>query len=222
MKKINYFKFAAIAMTFAFALTVTPQTAYAQLSKKQTKQLQKERDKEYQKKIKEYKTEKWKLSGSSHTIEVTLLEHYAKLGESEHNKEFVGEVSQCKSINVCKQFALTNAQNRYALLASGNVKGRIESMLAADANMPQIEIDKFIAAYENQVKAEVGGVLTESYSIVKDNGTTKEYKTFFILNEEKAGAARARAMERSLRETKIAIKDAEEISKFVNEEFDLE
>jgi hypothetical protein len=114
--------------------------------------------------------------------------------------------------------------NRYATLASGNVKGRIESLLRADANMPQIEIDKFIAAYENQVKAEVGGVLTESYSIVRENSKTKmkEYKTFFILNEEKAGLARRRAMERSLLETQIAVKEADEISKFVNEGFSLE
>jgi len=94
--------------------------------------------------------------------------------------------------------------------------------LRADANMPQIEIDKFIAAYENQVKAEVDGVLTESYSIIKEKGATNEYKTFFILNEEKAGLARKRALERSLLETKIAVREAEEISKFVNEGFSLD
>jgi hypothetical protein len=203
-------------------LTAAPQDAVAQLSKKQQKQLQKERNKEHKKKLKEYKAENWKLGASSRTIEVALLEHYAKLGEDENNKEFVGEVSQCQSINVCKQFALTNALNRYATLASGNVKGRVESMLRADANMPQVEIDKFIAAYENQVKAEVGGVLTESYSIVKDDGKNKQYKTFFILNEEKAGMARKRALERSLLETKIAVKEAQEISKFVNEGFSIE
>jgi len=202
---------------FAFA----PQTTYAQLSKKQTKTLNKEREKQYQKVIKVYQKEGWKLSGSSRTIEVALLEHYSNLSEK-GNVEFVGEVSTCKSINVCKQFALTNAQNRYASLASGNVKGRIESLLRADANMPEIEIDKFIAAYENMVKAEVGGVLTESYSIVKDKGDSKEFKTFFIMNEEKAGAARMRAMERSLRETKITVDEAKEISKFVNEGFKLD
>ena len=153
---------------------------------------------------------------------MALLEHYAKLAESDQNREFVGEVSQCQSINVCKQFALTNALNRYATLASGHVKGRIESIMRADATTPQVEMDKFIAAYENLVKGEVGGVLTESYSIVKDNGATKEYRTFFILNEEKAMAARKRALERSLLETKIAIREAEEISKFVNEGFSLE
>jgi len=221
MKKISFLRFAVMALVAVFVFALAPQTTYAQLSHKQEKKLSKEREKQYQKKIKEYKAEGWKLNGSSRTIEVALLEHYQKLSEKD-NVEFVGEVSSCKSINVCKQFALTNAQNRYASLAGGNIKGRIESLLRADANMPQIEIDKFIAAYENMVKAEVGGVLTESYSIVKEKGDTKEFKTFFIMNEEKASIARMRAMERSLKETKITIDEAKEISKFVNEGFNLD
>ena len=223
MKYIEYLKMMTLSVVATlFFLTVAPHNTYAQLTKKQQKQLQKELNKEYKKKMAEYKKENWKLTGSSRTLEVALLTHYQKLGEDENNKEFVGEVSQCQSINVCKQFALNNALNRYATLASGNVKGRIESLLRADANMPQVEIDKFIAGYENLVQAEVSGVLTESYSIVRSKGNGNEYKTFFILNEEKAGMARKRALERSLLETKIAIKEAEEISKFVNEGFKLE
>jgi hypothetical protein len=207
---------AAVAMFMFISQDVCAQ------SKRSQKQKQKELDKEYKKKISEYNKGNWKLAGSSRTLEVALLKHYEKLGEDENNKEFVGEVSQCQSINVCKQFALNNALNRYATLASGHVKGRIESMMRANALSTQEEMDKFIAAYENMVQAEVSGVLTESYSIVKENGNTKEYKTFFIMNEEKAGAARKRALEKSLLETKIAVKEAEEISKFVNEGFNLD
>ena len=179
----NFFKIALMAFVAVFTLVVVPEVACAQMSEKAIKKIQKKKDKkdvnQYKKKMKEYEKGGWKLSGSSRTLEVALLEHYMKLAESEHNEEFVGEVSQCKSINVCRQFALTNAHNRYAMLASGNVKGRIESLLRADADMPEVEIDKFIAGYENHVKAEISGILTESYSIVKDNGATKEYKTFF-------------------------------------------
>ena len=219
MKRIKYI---VTSIVVAFMLAAVPQTADAQLSKKQQKQLQKALKKEYKQKMTEYKKENWKLSGSSRTLEVALLTHYQKLGEDAENKEFAGEVSQCQSINVCKQFALNNAINRYATLASGHVKGRVESIMRADATTPQVEMDKFIAAYENLVKGEVGGILTESYSIIKEKGNTNEYKTFFILNEEKAGAARKRAMERSLIETKIAVREAEEISKFVNEAFGME
>ena len=220
--KRNLLKTAVTALIVTLGLISFPQTILAQTSKKMEKTLNKQRDKEYKIKIKEYKKEGWKLSGSSRTLEVALLEHYIKLAENKQNREISGEVSQCQSINICKNFALINAQNRYAALASGNIKGRTEALLRADANMPEVEMDKFISAYENLVKAEVSGVLTESYSIVKDNGKTKEYKTFFILNEEKASIARKRALERSLLETKITIIEAEEISRFVNEGFNLE
>ena len=225
MKYIHFFKTSIMTVIASILLlTLVTHDAVAQLSKKQAKQLQKERDKEYKKKITEFNKEGWKLAGSTRTLEVALLTHYQKLGEDlENNQEFVGEVSQCQSINICKQSALNNALNRYASLASGNVKGRIESMLRADANMPQVEIDKFIAAYENLVQAEVSGALVETFSIVKEKKDgSKEYKTFFVLNEEKAGASRRRAMERSLLETKIATREAEEISRFVNEGFKIE
>jgi len=209
-----------MAFLAIFILSAIPQNACAQLSKKQEKTLQKERDKEYKKKIDEYKKGGWKLGASSKTIEVALLEHYQKLAQSDKNVEFTGEVSECKSINVCRQFALTNAQNRYASLASGNIKGRVMSLLEANANTPDAEIDKFISTYENSVQAEVSGVLTESYSLVKDNGDgTKAYQTIFILNEEKAGAARQAALKRALAESKLALADADQISKFVNESF---
>ena len=212
-----------LVVSATILLTVAPQDACAQVAKKQEKQMQKALDKEYKSKMAEFKKEGWKLDATSRSIEVTLLTHISKLAE-DNNKEFYGAVSQCQSINVCRQFALNNAINRYATLASGDVKGRIDAMMRADASagMSQVEMDKFIAAYENLVKAEVGGVLTESYSVVKDKGNAKEYRTYFILNEEKAGAARKRALERSLLETKMAAKEAEEISRFVNEGFNLD
>lgn len=219
MKK-HVLKVAAVAAMMC-AVSVS---ANAQMSDKAQSKVQKQKDKAdknwYKKKTAEYEKGGWKISGSTKTLEVALLEHQLKLNET-GNVETVGQVSQCKSIGVCKGFALTQAQNNYAQKASGHVKGRIEAMMRADDNEAEIEMNKFIAAYESMVKAEIGGVLTESFSVVKDNGTTKEYETYFIINEEQALAARKKALERSLLETKLAVKEAEEISKFVNEGFEL-
>jgi hypothetical protein len=220
MKSI--FKISVMAFLSVVLLSAMPQSASAQVSKKMEKTLQKQRDKEYKVKIKEYQKAGWKLAGGSRTIEVALLEHYEKTADKK-NKEFTGDVSQCKSINICRQAALNNAQNRYASLASANVKGRIESLLRADANQVDTEIDKMIAAYEKAVQADISGALAESYSIVKENGDgTKAFQTIFIVNEEEAASARMRAMEKSLRETKITVKEAEEISKFVQDGFNLD
>jgi hypothetical protein len=219
--KVQILKTTIITLVAALILIAVPQNTFAQ-SKKLEKKLQKETDQQYKNKIKEYEKDGYKLVGGSRTLEVALLEHYKKIADTK-NKEFIGEVSQCKSMNVCRQTALNNAQNRYASLASGNIKGRIESLLRSDANLPETEIDKMIGAYEKSVQADISGALVESYSIVKENSNgTKTFQTVFIINEEEAASARVRAMEKSLRETKISIKEAEEISKFVNEGFNLE
>ncbi|MDR0605797.1 MAG: hypothetical protein LBG80_16000 [Bacteroidales bacterium] len=221
--KVKKLKTIVMTLVAVLILVAAPQKSFAQtFTKKQEKQLAKQNEKMYKTKIKEYQEEGWKLAGGSRTLEVALLEHYKKLSDDK-NKEFIGQVSQCKSINVCRQSALNNAQNSYASLASADIKGRASSMIRADAETPETEIDKMIAAYERTIKADIGGALVESYSIVKENGNgTKSFQTIFIINEEEAASARMRAMEKSLRETKISVKEAEEISRFVQEGFNIE
>ena len=221
MKLQNRLKFATLLFIAIIGFIAFPQEALAQ-TKKLEKTKQKAENKQYKEKMKEYNKEGWKLAGGSRTLEVALLEHYEKTAD-EKNQEFIGDVSQCKSINVCRQSALNNAQNRYASLASGNIKGRVTSLLRANANVPQEEVDKMIAAYERAVQVDVSGILKESYSIVKENANgTKSFQTIYIVNEETASAARLNAMKQSLKETKITIDEMEQILKFVDEGFSIE
>jgi ABC-type metal ion transport system substrate-binding protein len=183
----------------------------------------KEINRMYKSKMAEYKQEGWKLSSSSKTMEVALLEHYEKLYDTQtENKELVGEVSQCQSINVCKQMATNNALTHYASLARSVVRGRIASDVNADATRLQAEFDKMYAAYERLVSAEIRGVLTESYAIVKEDKQARQYKLFFVVNEEKAAAARIRALQRAAEETAVAQEYATKITDFVREGFELE
>lgn len=181
--------------------------------------LQRETSKMYKAKIKEYKKEGWKLAGSSKTLEVALLEHYEKMKDPQ-NVELVGEVSQCKSLNVCKQAAYNNALITYANLAGSTLKGRVVSDLNVDQSDEEGEFDKMYAAYERLVQQEVKGVLTESYAIVKERGGSKQYKVFFLVNEEKASLARMRALERAAKETEVAQKYANKIADFVRKGFE--
>lgn len=173
----------------------------------------------YKGKMKEYNREGWKLAGSSKTLEVALLEHYEKLKDPK-NEELVGEVSQCKSLNVCKQAAFNNALITYANLAGSTLKGRVVSDLNVDQSSEEGEFDKMYAAYERLVQQEVKGILTESYAIVKEKGGTKQYKVFFLVNEEKASVARLRALERAAQESAAAQKYATKIADFVRKGFD--
>ncbi|GHS85998.1 hypothetical protein FACS1894201_06390 [Bacteroidia bacterium] len=218
MKK-NYLKIAVMALVAVFMLTVVPESVVAQ-SKKQDKQLQKARDKQFKDRKKEFNKDGWKLSGSAKTIDVALLEYYQKLNSNENNYEIVGEVSACQSVNVCKQAAFNNAVTEYAGRASSAVKGRIASDVNLDQTSGKGEFDKFYGAYERLVEAEIKGVLQQSFSIVKEKSDgTREYKTFYIIDEESASKARVRAMENAVKETQLAQEYANKVTEFVREGF---
>ena len=47
--------------------------------------MQKQLNKEYKQKIKQFKKEKWQIYASSHSLEVALLQHYDKLAKGGDN-----------------------------------------------------------------------------------------------------------------------------------------
>lgn len=189
----------------------------------ENKQLQKALKKEYKAKMKEYKKEKWKLFGSSRTLEVALLQHYDQLNTlGEDAREVVGIAARFKSKNVGHQQAINNACVTYAQQVGSHLKGRVVSDLAANGDDTSAEFDHFYAAYERLVEKEIKGEMTESYSIIRCiNPKTDEYEmqTYFIVNESAATRARIRAMENALKESEAAQRYAQKVSDFVREGF---
>ncbi|MDR3245566.1 MAG: hypothetical protein LBT50_03945 [Prevotellaceae bacterium] len=230
MKK-SFFMIAVMAIFAAIMITgcggskqvaSTPQVAttpqQAVLSLKEQRAA--EQQKMYSTRLTELKKDGWKLSGSTKTLEVALLDHYIKLYDDENGGygELSGEVSQCKSINICRQAATNNAINEYANLTGSYVKGKLNTAIAANANIPSAEVDLLVGGLERFVAAEIKGVLTESFSLVKEEaGGNRQYKSFFLVSKAAESAARTKAMEDALKETKITMETAKEISKFVNE-----
>jgi uncharacterized protein YceK len=186
----------------------------------QNRKLKKEWKKAYETKLKEFKKEGWKLSASSKTLEISLLEHYAQLRDS-NSRELVGEVSRFNSVNAAKQAAYQNAIILYANTAGSTLRGRIVSDLNIDQSNAE-EFDKMYAAYERLVQQEINGELTESFTVIKDNGKTKQMRTFFIVNEDKAMQSRLKAFRRAAEETSLAQKYASRIAAFVREGFKTE
>ena len=155
--------------------------AYSQSQRK----IEKIRSKQYKSKIKELKGAGWELNSSSRTLEIALLDHYEKLKDP-NNQEIIGTASG-KSTNVLRQVAFNNAITYYAGQAASVVKGRIVSDQFSDGSDESAiaEFDKFYAAYERLVNAEIkSGVLMESFSIRRKSGSIYEYQTFFIVNED--------------------------------------
>ena len=208
MKRLFLFLLAAIMMVGA-----------VESVNAENKLLRKAQKKEYKNKMKQFKKEGWTLYGSSRTLEVVLLTHYDKLEAlGERGYELMGEASKYKNNNVGKQTAINNACNIYARNAGSYVKGRIVSDLASNGEDVSTEFDHFYAAYETAVGKEIKGELTESFTIVRDNGDgTKTMQVYFTVDEDAATQARIRAFENAKRESEAAQKYAREVSKFINE-----
>jgi len=189
----------------------------AQSDKKYNKAM----EKVYKDKSKELKKGKWQISGSSLTMDVALMKHLRTINNDDKNKEIVVEVSMCKSINVCKSEALNNALIEYAQNAGSYIRGRVTSDMFnnSSAEVPE-EFDKFYAAYERLVSAEVKGDVEFSFAVEKTNGSGKSYRAYYIVNEDKASKARLRAMQRAAEETRLAQQYANQVADFVSAGFE--
>lgn len=210
-------------LMFVVAMAVAMPNSYAQYEK----MLKKEQKKEFKKKIKEYNKGKWEVFGTSHTLEVAVLNHYTKLQE-EGAQELSGVASSFMSKNIGKQAALNSAINDYARQAQTIVRGRVLSDMFSDSDEVPAEFDKFYAAYEAMVVKEIKGELEPTYSIIRSKGKDKDGKetyemmSFYIVNDAKASKARMRAMENAFKESNMAQQYAKKVSEFVSESFKIE
>ena len=205
------------------AMAIAMPNSYAQeLTKKQHRKI----EKEARKQAKKLEKKGWEVFGVSYSLEKALTKHYEKL-EAGDAREMMGVASSFISKNVGKQAAMNGAINDYARLAQSMVRGRVLSDLFSDGDDVPAEFDKFYAAYESMVVKEIKGELIPSFSIIRSKGMQDgkevfEMRTFFVIDENEASKARLRAMESAYRESNMAQKYADKVSKFVSDGFNLE
>ena len=175
--------------------------------------------KEYKTKMKTFKKGKFKITGTSRSLEVSLLKHYEKL-DSEKFEEIVIVSENCPTINLCDRKSLTDASSLYATRASSFVKGRVVSEAGYDASErrnDKTDQDKFWAAYEQKVSANVSDALKKSFAVVKKKGKAYEYQSFYLVENEEARKARLNALRQAQEETEASVEWAETVSDFINE-----
>ena len=215
MKKIDLSIITiAVMCLFCFSLD-----GYSQKkSEPYSKEAVKKRRKMARSKIKELKKDGWKIDGSK-TLEIALSDHYDKL-EVENSQELVSDAT-CKSIGVCKEKMFDDACRNYASYANSFVKGRVTSDKNTDQSdlKANAEFDKMYAAYERLVAKNIKGEVKPSLTIYKENEGIKQYRTFYVVNEDEAAKARLNAIKQASEETKVAQEYAKKISDFVNEGF---
>ena len=189
-------------------------------SKTLAKQKAKQEKKEYKQKVKKYQKEGWDIFGSSHTLEMALLTHYEAM-EKEGAAEITGFATSA-SKNIGKDKLMMSACTSYAQMAGSNLKGRIVEDMGSQVTTEEMEeFEHFYAAYENNVKAEIRCELRPSYSIYRpakvQGKDAFEFEGHFIIDETAASRARIRAFKNAAKESAVAQKYADLVSKFIEE-----
>lgn len=209
MKKTIVLAFMALAMV------AVPANA-------QNKQLEKQLKKEYKLKMKEYAKGDWKVFGTSRTLEVALLLHYEKLADDGVKEITTQTVSTNK--NLAKDKLMMNACTKYAQEMGSNIKGRITADMGSRLTPEELEeFEHFYAAYENSVSAEIKGELHNTFCIyreIKHNGVPAyEFEAYYVVDMDAASKARIRAFQNAAKESAVAQKYADQVSKFIEEAF---
>ena len=189
-------------------------------SKSLAKQKAKQEKKEYKQKVKKYQKEGWEILGSSHTLEVALLSHYQAL-EKEGVSELIGYATS-SSKNVGKDKLMMSACTTYAQMIGSNLKGRVVEDMGSIVSTEELsEFEHFYSAYENSVKAEIRGELRPSYTVYREitihGKPAYEFEALYVIDEVAASRARIRAFKNAAKESAVAQKYADQISKFIEE-----
>lgn len=221
MKKEHSLRFVAMVFMAILVWTMAPQNVQAQASQKNLKQEEKQSGKNFKEKVKELEKGGWKIAGDYRTLELAIIEHQNQIDENSAKYYSVtGEVNKCRSIDACKQAVLFQVQRELAEEISSDIEGIGTQLLNLDLASGD-EINNLINTTVRYTKADVSGLFTPSYSIIKDNSDgTKSFRTFFIVDLAKRSAIQLSALEKAAKETKLSIEQSEAIQKFVRKTLD--
>lgn len=162
-------------------------------------------------KKKELKENGWKYYDDGRTLDLALLDFRR---DSKGKRTIVGHVTSCEYD--CLLDAQEMAQGFYAAGIIDKVKAKIQKFGFNLQGVSKTEFNGIIKAFEKNATVEIGRVLKSSYSVYKEEGGTRNFKTYFIVDEEAAHIARKRALARAIEEVGIGKKIGEEISNYIN------
>jgi len=212
---------AVMVLIAGFVLSVIPQGASAQVNEKNAKQERKQAGNNFKDKVKELKAEGWKISGDYRTLDLAIIEFQNQLDENPEKYDFVsGEVSKCRSVDACKQMAQFQAQRQLATELNSEIKTVTMQLVDADL-VTGDESNKMTTSSSRYVNADVSGILTPAFSLIKDNKDgTNSFQTIYLVDLAKKLAVSEGVLEKSLKETNVTIERSTDIQKFIKESFD--
>jgi len=198
------------------AVCVGCSSASTSLAKAREKALKEQ----YTQKMKFFKKNKYKITGTSRSLELALIDHYQKL-ESDQYEEIEVTSEGCPTVNLCARKSLVDAQSQYAALASSFVKGKAVSEggynAAGTSEEEKAAMDKFYSAYAQYVSADISGRIKKSLAVLKKTSGGYEYVAYYLVEKEAARMARMAALKKAQKETEANIKWGQTVEDWVNQ-----
>ena len=145
----------------------------------------------------------------------TRLEKYF-LKVNSGGAEIVGIAENYMSMNLAQITALSNAANQYALLAGGDVRGRI---IGSTNNLSDQQMDNIVSSFERIVEKNIRGELVPYITAVRERKDRYNVRAYCIVDIDSAYRIRHRALEIALEEQSLAEKYGSMVSSRIDEGF---
>lgn len=172
------------------------------------KSLPKQLEKEYNKRLKEYRKGNWKIPDDINNFEEALLKHFERivsLGKDNYEILVVSTVLNSEAVD--HNYTLSIACANYSRQASNILQEDLMPQMSVNGMDPLAGLEQFYARYQQILEKEIKEEMVESYSIFRclnpDSDEEKEYEmqTVFILNDGEGSKIRLKALEQALQES---------------------
>ena len=131
--------------------------------------------------------------------------------------QIIGVADNCMSTNLAQITAMANAANQYAMLAGGDVRGRI---LSSANNLSGQQVENIVSSFERLVEKNIRGELVPYLAAVRETGGRYAVRSYCIVDIDAAYQIRRRAMEIALEEQALAEQYGSMVSAWINEGFE--
>ena len=133
--------------------------------------------------------------------------------------QVVGVADNCMSSNLAQVTALANAANRYAMLAGGDIRGRI---LTSTSSLTGQQVDNIVSSFERLVEKNIRGELVPYVTVVRERKGMVSARAYCIVDLDAAYQLRRRALEIAIEEQSLAEQYGSMVSRWIDEGFDKE
>lgn len=130
--------------------------------------------------------------------------------------QVIGVADNCMSTNLAQVTALSNAATQYAMLAGGDVRGRIVS---STTSLTGQQVDNIVSSFERMVEKDIRGELVPYVTAVREKKGRITARVYCLVDIDAAAQLRRRALEIALEEQSLAEKYGSMVSNWIDEGF---